>query len=675
MASRQPELETDGISGHPFFVRDSIGQAVIMVEELEELRRDYVDGLVLLARRIRESWREIQAGKDAEFARARLRDMVHHLSGTGGAFGLPEITAAARRVQVLLPSPSKEFPPHGAGSHQVAAAEIPNRQLAAELRQLLATMGQAAKKQLVRSADQPHVALVGATVTERDKLADWCRQSGCQVSGFADSESFAAAAGDQRIDLLVLDTRGDNEGELLRWLHRFNSGRAGELPVLVIASHGDAFTRLRALRAGATVFLQDPTDCSVLRQQIHELLEIRPDQRPLVLFIDDEEMVTRLYQRVLGDAGFRVEVTNQPLEALAAVEREIPDVVVVDHRMPGCSGVEVARMLRQDPRYMHIPVIFVSADIERARHDALNVQGNRAGGMVGDTFLAKPLDESELIAWIGRHAARSRQLTRRLRPVSEHQAEPDSSEKTAQALRQKRFELQYQPVVDLDGNHSLFQALLRLRDSDGKLHLPEEFFSHIPRSLDKGYATLDRWVIEHVLDDMARLEGRAAQAWSVIIKLSSESKDLPSLLSFIANTLQNSHLRGSRRILFAIKERDILQAPQQMKAFLGRLHGLNVGVVIEGFTGHQQEAVMKVFDKPDYVRLDPSWNRRPDLSEALALLRAGLGGGQEAGKRIIASHMEDSETLKTFRDQGIRNVQGYLIQRPADEMQYELSNL
>jgi two-component system response regulator MprA len=122
-----------------------------------------------------------------------------------------------------------------------------------------------------------------------------------------------------------------------------------------------------------------------------------------VLVVDDDPGILRMLRRVLHAAGFEVACAAGGGDALAHVERTVPDVVVLDVAMPALDGLAVARRIRT--RGLAVPVLMLTA------RDAVpqRVEGLEAGA---DDYLLKPFDPDELIA-------RLRALLRRNRPPTE----------------------------------------------------------------------------------------------------------------------------------------------------------------------------------------------------------------------------------------------------------------
>ena len=108
-----------------------------------------------------------------------------------------------------------------------------------------------------------------------------------------------------------------------------------------------------------------------------------------VLVVDDDAPVLRMLERTLAAAGYEVATAADGGSALAAVERSVPDVVVLDVAMPGVDGLSVCRRLRA--RGLAVPILLLTA------RDAVadRVAGLDAGA---DDYLVKPFATDELLA-------------------------------------------------------------------------------------------------------------------------------------------------------------------------------------------------------------------------------------------------------------------------------------
>jgi putative two-component system response regulator len=110
-----------------------------------------------------------------------------------------------------------------------------------------------------------------------------------------------------------------------------------------------------------------------------------------VLVVDDLDDTREIVTELLTTAGYTVLAAADGAEALEAVERALPDLVLSDVMMPNVNGFELCRRLKADASTRLIPVVLVTALNER--HDRL--EGITAGA---DDFLTKPFDSTELLA-------------------------------------------------------------------------------------------------------------------------------------------------------------------------------------------------------------------------------------------------------------------------------------
>ena len=81
----------------------------------------------------------------------------------------------------------------------------------------------------------------------------------------------------------------------------------------------------------------------------------------LVLVIDDEKDLLELVRYNLEKEGYRVRMAEDGEAGLKSVERELPDIVIVDLMLPGIDGLDVCRRLRADQRTAGTPIIMLTA--------------------------------------------------------------------------------------------------------------------------------------------------------------------------------------------------------------------------------------------------------------------------------------------------------------------------
>ncbi|CAN5767947.1 response regulator transcription factor [soil metagenome] len=125
---------------------------------------------------------------------------------------------------------------------------------------------------------------------------------------------------------------------------------------------------------------------------VRSIMDITPQRAsaPRVLVVEDEPDIAALIAYQLTREGFRVETASTGDQALTAVGREIPDLVVLDRMLPGLSGDEVLRSLRQEAATQSLPVLMLTA--KREQED--RIQGLELGA---DDYLTKPFSPRELV--------------------------------------------------------------------------------------------------------------------------------------------------------------------------------------------------------------------------------------------------------------------------------------
>jgi two-component system response regulator HydG len=118
-----------------------------------------------------------------------------------------------------------------------------------------------------------------------------------------------------------------------------------------------------------------------------------------VLIIDDDESMRIACQQTLEEAGYRAQAVEEGFTALDRINRESFDVVLLDLKMPGISGMEVLKTIKQDDPSIAVIIITGYATIDSA------VQAGRLGVF---HFLTKPFTPETLISTVEKAATRKR---------------------------------------------------------------------------------------------------------------------------------------------------------------------------------------------------------------------------------------------------------------------------
>ncbi len=112
---------------------------------------------------------------------------------------------------------------------------------------------------------------------------------------------------------------------------------------------------------------------------------------PLVLIVEDEPPLAELIRYNMEKEGFRSLCVGDGEEAMLLVEEEEPDLLVLDWMLPGLSGIEVCRRLRERKSTKSLPIIMLTARGEEADR----IRGLDSGA---DDYIVKPFSPNELVA-------------------------------------------------------------------------------------------------------------------------------------------------------------------------------------------------------------------------------------------------------------------------------------
>ncbi len=104
-----------------------------------------------------------------------------------------------------------------------------------------------------------------------------------------------------------------------------------------------------------------------------------------ILIVDDESAGRDTLEAILEGQGYTLEMAENGQQAIEKARNLLPDVILLDVMMPGMTGFEVCKSLRNDPSLAEIPIIIVTALDD---HESL-MQGL---GLGADDFITKPFD-------------------------------------------------------------------------------------------------------------------------------------------------------------------------------------------------------------------------------------------------------------------------------------------
>jgi two-component system phosphate regulon response regulator PhoB len=176
----------------------------------------------------------------------------------------------------------------------------------------------------------------------------------------------------------------------------------------------------------------------------------------VVLVVEDEADIRELVRYNLSKSGYQVVGVASGEEALAAVESNTPDVVVLDLMLPGMDGLNVCRKLKEDPKTAAIPIVMLTAKGEESDI----VRGLEMGA---DDYITKPFSPRVLIA-------RLQAVLRRASAAIDEDSDDEQADKTITFSNLKIRPRRHEVLVDgesVDLTATEYRVLLFLAKNPG----------------------------------------------------------------------------------------------------------------------------------------------------------------------------------------------------------------
>ncbi len=371
----------------------------LFATQLRQLRSAYIAVLPDALESVERRWRSLTAN----WGRVQLDDyhqLIHGLAGSSASYGLAEIGRLANQLAVELHAlqTSQRAPDEG---QLVALAEIVER-LGSGMRSPLgrADIGDAAWPSHPRQQQQIVVALHSEELLS--DLATQLTYFGYRIHATAKLDAardLVLAVQPQVLVIGMAFPEGELAGAAL--VRQLQLNRLKPLPTIFLSERRDLSDRLEAVRAGGSGFFPLPIDTSSLVDMLDRLSGQRTPEPYRILIVEDSPMVGALYAAALRHAEIQPLVVSDPTQVMAQLDEFRPDLLLMDVYMPGCSGPELASVIRQHPDFLSLPIVFLSGETDPQAQLAAMRQG-------GDDFLTKPIPIPTLIGAVVSRIARSR---------------------------------------------------------------------------------------------------------------------------------------------------------------------------------------------------------------------------------------------------------------------------
>jgi diguanylate cyclase (GGDEF)-like protein len=352
-------------------------------------------------------WNKLRVEWDTK-ALQEMHRSVHHLVSNGKTFGYPELSTEARALeQILKRMLAETIPADDALADHIlqqidTLKRVSNEQepLAAEN----ASLEHNENALLPDAAACNLIFVVEADTEAAQELALQLRYYGYEVEVFNHLDKFRTAIQQRPHAIILMDIEfPEDEMGGIAVMEQIQKELVRPARVIFISTHDDMAYRLGAVRAGGVAYFTKPINSSELIDQL-DLITASQIQDPFrVLIVDDSPTILSYHATILEQAGMMVKTVAEPLKLLGALNDFNPDLILMDLYMPGCNGVELARVIRQIDGFLSTPIVYLSSEND------FNTQAE-AMSLCGDDFLVKPIDAAHLVSAVTMRATRARFL-------------------------------------------------------------------------------------------------------------------------------------------------------------------------------------------------------------------------------------------------------------------------
>ena len=410
----------------------------------------------------------LRAGSLSEDERQQAVQAAHRLARSVGTFGFPHGSQLARQIVIMLhPGVPLSQAQISHLSELVVALWQELERSPTDLREDPAEL----------NLPQPRLLVVDSNTDQAERIAIEAWAQGLWPEIATDLTSARQAVKRQRPDVVLLETTlptGTADGfTLLAELTQ----QTPPIPVLVFTVQDTFADRVQVARLGGHGFLQKPMPPALVLEAVTRTL--RPDHRveTTVLAVDDDPVVLDILEASLQPHGMTLIALDNPTRFWEVLAECSPDLLILDMQMPTLSGLDLCRVVRNEPRWRELPIIFLTAYT-----DTDIIQRGYAAG--ADEFISKPILGPALVSRITNRLERTRQLrsmgendpltgltTRYLATRTVYQF-LRLADRQQQPLSLCCLDLDHmRPIIDAYGRASRDEVLQRL----GRLLLPGSF--------------------------------------------------------------------------------------------------------------------------------------------------------------------------------------------------------
>jgi DNA-binding response OmpR family regulator len=342
----------------------------------------------------------LQTNSLSETEQQQAVRQAHTLIGSLGSFGLEDAAQICRQIEQIF----KEKIDRSQTTHLA--------ELVKELRNYLeksspASQPQASQSQVLsvnpiyRGKIKPRLLIIDDDTELNQILIAEVKAWEIQAEAVTNLSDARKVISLNKPDVILLDLCFPDSTENGLALLRELANDENPVPVAVFTAQENFSDRLEVSRLGAQSFLQKPISPKKVIKAIAEVLQQTSIPEAKLLIVDDDPQMLDFLRILLTPWGFQLTLLDNPKQFWQTLQQTAPDLLILDIEMPDVNGIELCQVVRNDPDWSELPVLFLSM-----HKDAETIE--RVFTVGGDDYVNKPIIGSELIARVLNRLERNR---------------------------------------------------------------------------------------------------------------------------------------------------------------------------------------------------------------------------------------------------------------------------
>ena len=367
-------------------------QAAQALAAIAQLWEEAKPGILRRVETIEDTALALLEGMLEDETRREAEREAHNLTGTSGSFGFATASRIAREIELLLGGTSSID--HTDALRLADLTVALRRELEGEPAGIQV---EPAEPDQTSDTGELTLLVISADASLSTSLRAEAAAHGIDVDVVTDASEVRAAVATADPAAVLIDVTAADDLDLISELSEELSNSC----VLVLTDRVTFDDRVEIARRGARYLLPKP---QTSRKLIEAVLQAMPSPlitEATVLVVDDDPQMLSLLDAILTPAGMHLMLLDSPERFWETFEENPPDLIVLDLDMPCVSGLDLCRVVRNDPRWDSLPILFLTA-----RTDPAVIEQIFAAG--ADDYVAKPVIEPEILTRVVNRLERAR---------------------------------------------------------------------------------------------------------------------------------------------------------------------------------------------------------------------------------------------------------------------------